>query len=53
MPFAVIHNAILVPESRIDEAYRIMFDILERHLKPAAGKIVVKRSVYSQVSLAA
>ena len=53
MPFAIIHDVILVTESKIDEAHRIMSNILERHLKPAAGKIIVKRSVYSQVLLAA
>lgn len=53
IPFATIHDAVLVPESKLNAAYELMYTILISHLKPAAQKIKVNAKIYSQKSLAA
>jgi len=53
IPFATIHDAVLVPEDRLDEAEKLMYEVMDKHLKAAKGRIRIKRTVYTRKHAAA
>lgn len=48
IPFATIHDAVLVPEDRLDEAEELMYEVLNKHLKAANGRIRIRKTIYTR-----